>query len=94
MSGSGIDFGAEDPQPENYDLPTYIPPPIEGYRALSQQEVDLINEGRHIASLCQLYTHKLRTTPNIDSRWLHIGITDLQKGFMALTRSIARSSSF
>lgn len=32
--------------------------------------------------------------PNIDRRWLAIGVTDLQKGFMSLTRAVARPRGF
>jgi hypothetical protein len=36
----------------------------------------------------------LRATPGVDQRWLSIAQTDLQKGFMALVRSIARPTTF
>ncbi len=32
--------------------------------------------------------------PNIDKRWVAIGVTNLQQGFMALTRSIAKPTTF
>jgi hypothetical protein len=32
--------------------------------------------------------------PSIDMRWLHIGKTDLQRGFMAVIRSIAQPTTF
>ena len=36
----------------------------------------------------------LRAIPDIDQRWVSIGATDLQKGLMALTRSIAQPDFF
>lgn len=32
--------------------------------------------------------------PLIDQRWVSIGATDLQRGFMAITRGIAQPSTF
>jgi hypothetical protein len=67
---------------------------IEGYGELSQEEIDLMNEikqhGKHIGEL----VNKLHTYPNLDSRWIAIGNTDLQKGFMALTRAVAKPEFF
>jgi hypothetical protein len=73
---------------------------IKGYRDLTKQEIDLMNEGKALAEQCREYTDKLKasdavnTTEGIDQRWLSIGITDLQKGFMAVIRSIARPTTF
>lgn len=73
---------------------------IKGYRDLSQVEIDLINEGKALAEQVGSYTEKVKTfaAPNhvsgIDLRWLNIGITDLQKGFMAVIRSIAKPETF
>jgi hypothetical protein len=32
--------------------------------------------------------------PHLDQRWINIGATDIQQGFMALTRGVAKPSSF
>lgn len=32
--------------------------------------------------------------PSIDQRWVSIGATDLQRGFMAVIRGIAQPSTF
>jgi len=37
---------------------------------------------------------KIGQMEETDKRWLAIGTTDLQKGFMALTRAIAKPTSF
>jgi len=37
---------------------------------------------------------QLRECEGLDGRWISIGSTDIQKGLMALTRSIARPEFF
>ena len=66
---------------------------ITGYRDLSQAEIDLMNEGKALAEQVGAYTEKLKNIA-VDGRWLSIGITDLQKGFMAVIRSIAKPTTF
>jgi len=71
---------------------------IDGYRELSETEIAFMNEikmrGAEIHKLVEL----LRKTPPsklvIDERWLNIGVTDLQKGFMALTRAVTKPNHF
>lgn len=68
---------------------------IKGYRELSQQEIDLMNEikskGVELGELVQ----KLRERGgSIDQRWISIGATDLQTGLMALTRGVAQPTLF
>lgn len=76
---------------------------IAGYRELDQVEIDLMNEIKTHAERVGALVEKLRTTPNLrlsgdplaaDQRWVAIGATDLQKGFMALTRAIAKPTNF
>lgn len=67
---------------------------IKGYRELSQEEIDLMNKikekAAEVGSLCE----EISSLGETDQRWLNIGKTDLQKGFMALTRSIAKPDFF
>jgi len=74
---------------------------IKGYRDLSQAEIDLMNKikekAAEVGELCDAlksgeFAHSQDEVP--DPRWLSIGTTDLQKGFMALTRSIAKPGFF
>lgn len=67
---------------------------IKGYRDLSQEEIDLMNEGKALAEQVRVFTEKVQANADTDKRWLAIGITDLQKGFMAITRSIAKPTTF
>jgi hypothetical protein len=66
---------------------------IKGYRELSQEEIDLMNEIKEKAAEVGELCEKL-TGGDPDQRWVAIGKTDLQKGFMALTRSIAKPGFF
>lgn len=88
---------------------TFIQPKITGYRQLSREEVTLMNEGKALAEACGAYIAKLRTHPQakpdqapttgdalqpLDQRWISIGATDLQRGFMAVIRGIAQPTTF
>lgn len=70
---------------------------IKGYRDLSQDEIDLMNEGKALAEQVGAWIDKLqsgRPEGNPDPRWLAIGRTQLQQGFMAAIRSIAKPTTF
>ena len=67
---------------------------IKGYRDLEPVEIEMINECKHLAILCGTLTDKLKNIVVTDKRWVAIGTTDLQTGFMALVRSIARPETF
>lgn len=91
-------------------METFEQPKITGYRQLSETEVALMNEGKALAEQCGAYIAKLRahgnTTsnhtlgghngddPKLDQRWISIGATDLQRGFMAVIRGIAQPTTF
>lgn len=67
---------------------------IKGYRDLSQDEIGAINMCKtgaiEIGRLCDV----VAAIPGVDGRWHAIAKTDLQKGFMALIRSIAKPETF
>ena len=67
---------------------------IIGYRELNQQEIDLMNEIKDHGALLKALTDKVIFTPGTDARWVSIGRTHLQEGLMALTRAIAKPTSF
>ena len=39
-----------------------------------------MNEGKPLAEQSREYAEKVKAVPEIDGRWLSIGVTDLQKG--------------
>lgn len=87
-------------------METFTQPKITGYRQLTEEEVALMNEGKALAEQCGAYIAKLRTHHDskggaqggselhLDQRWISIGATDLQRGFMAVIRGIAQPTTF
>ena len=67
---------------------------IKGYRDLSQAEIDAMNQIKEKAAEVGDLIETLEESPEIDKRWLAIAKTDLQKGFMAATRSITKPGFF
>ncbi len=67
---------------------------IKGYRELSQYEIDLMNEVKGLGELLGALVEKMEEIEETDKRWVDIGKTDLQKGLMSLTRSIAKPEFF
>lgn len=67
---------------------------ITGYRALSQDEIKLINMVKGLAYMVGDELEIVNQSPDVDKRWVAIARTHLQEGFMALTRSIAKPTSF
>lgn len=67
---------------------------IKGYRDLSQTEINQMNAIKDIAAKVGNIIDALQDDPDVDQRWLAIAKTDLQKGFMAAVRSVAKPDSF
>ncbi|HHV7519287.1 TPA: DUF7681 family protein [Burkholderia orbicola] len=67
---------------------------IKGYRELSQAEIDAMNRVKAKAEEVGLLIDELRAVSSLDQRWINIGATDLQKGFMSVVRGIAQPTSF
>lgn len=75
-------------------METFTQPKITGYRQLSEEEAELMNEiKQHGVQLGEL-VDKLKATASLDQRWVAIGATDLQTGLMALTRGVAQPTTF
>lgn len=67
---------------------------INGYRELSQEEIDLMNEIKQKGVELGDLVATLRAGEQFDQRWVSIGATDLQTGLMALTRAVAKPEFF
>ena len=67
---------------------------IKGYRELNQEEIDAMNGVKAMGVKLGELVEKLENNKDLDQRWIESGKTDLQKGLMALTRSIARPEFF
>ena len=67
---------------------------IKGYRELSQDEIDLMNRIKEKSAEVGALFDDLQSLDSVDKRWASIGKTQLQQGFMALTRSVAKPDFF
>ena len=82
---------------------------IKGYRDLTEKEIALMNRVKSVAEEVGLLVTEIQMmagdrtevkfgdedfTPFVDGRWAAIARTDLQTGFMALVRSVARPETF
>ena len=67
---------------------------ISGYRELTKEEIDLMNEVKAFGPGLQELVEKLQRMEELDRRWLAVGKIHLQQGLMALTRGIARPDFF
>lgn len=67
---------------------------FQGYRTLSLEETQLIDEIKSKGAELGELVDKLRSTDGLDQRWVSIGATDLQTGLMALTRGVAQPTIF
>jgi len=73
---------------------------IKGYRELNEDEIATMNQIKYLAAMVGQLVETLRgeevgTQPIMaDQRWVNIGATQLQQGFMALTRAVAKPESF
>lgn len=67
---------------------------ISGYRDLTEVEINAMNECKAMAIKVGDLCDKVAGMHGISERWLAIGTTDLQKGFMSLIRSIAKPETF
>ena len=68
--------------------------PVKGYRDLSESELKLMNELKDVAVEVGKWVDVVLDDPDTDKRWANIAKTDLQKGFMALIRAVARPETF
>jgi hypothetical protein len=67
---------------------------ITGYRDLSQEEIDLMNEGKALAERCGDFIAKLEAVESTDKRNVALGKTNLQQGFMWAIRGVAKPTTF
>lgn len=67
---------------------------IKGYRELSAEEIQLMNEGKNLAEQVGYWLEKLKETQANDQRCVAIAKTELQTGFMWAIRSIAQPTTF
>lgn len=67
---------------------------IKGYRDLSEAEIRAMNDVKRLAEQCGEEVELLMQMDGVDKRWVAIGKTQLQQGFMAIIRGIAQPTTF
>lgn len=67
---------------------------IKGYRELSNDEIVLINQLKSLAEVVGEKVDEIHNMADSDKRWAAIARTDLQTGFMALIRAVAKPETF
>jgi len=67
---------------------------IKGYRDLTQNEIDLMNKCKEMASAVGDLCDEIALEQTTDIRWFKEGQIELQKGFMSLIRSVAKPTTF
>jgi hypothetical protein len=63
---------------------------ISGYRELSQEEINAMNNCKVVEMEVANLTKLIRSLPDTDQRAAALAVTNFQQGFMWLVRSIAK----
>lgn len=68
---------------------------IKGYRDLTLAEITVMNEIKGLSErVAELVNDLASERHDTDKRWVAIARTDLQTGFMALVRAVAKPTTF
>lgn len=67
---------------------------ITGYRELNEGEILMMNGIKETGVVVGNLVEQLAKMDGADQRWVSIARTQLQQGFMALTRAIAKPTTF
>lgn len=62
--------------------------PVAGYQAQGMSRIDLVNANKKSEESVLRILDALGADPDVDKRWLAIGRTAIENGFMAVNRSI------
>lgn len=62
--------------------------PVSGYKDQSVASIDKVNVNKQIEEEVLRILDSLKTDEEVDQRWLAIGRTHIEQGFMAVNRSI------
>lgn len=66
------------------------PLPVAGYTSQTSINVELVNNNKRVEELVLQLLDTLASNPNTDKRWLAIGRTSIEQGFMAVNRAVFR----
>lgn len=62
--------------------------PVHGYKPQSDMKVGQVNFNKNREEEILQLLDDLATNPEVDKRWLAIGRTQIEQGFMAINRAI------
>lgn len=62
--------------------------PVAGYKPQTQSKIVAVNKNKLFEEELLRLMDEMKDDPEVDQRWLAIARTDIEKGFMALNRSI------
>lgn len=62
--------------------------PVKGYTAQTKEKLDTVNSNKEVEERILQVLDVWKTDPEIDQRWLAIGRTHIEQGFMAINRAI------
>lgn len=62
--------------------------PVSGYRPQNSMMVDLVNTNKRVEESVLRVLDDLASLPGLDKRWLEIGRTSIEQGFMAINRAV------
>lgn len=68
--------------------PKHVGLPVHGYRSQPGEAVDLVNWNKATEELILRRLDQLAGVEGVDKRWLAIGRTQIEQGFMAVNRAI------
>lgn len=66
--------------------------PVAGYRDQSNDKVGLVNRNKEIEERVLRIFDELKADASVDQRWLAIGRTAIEQGFMAANRAVFQPS--
>lgn len=70
------------------DNAIHEPLPVAGYQPQSLGAIEAVNANKHAEEVILRSLDELKANPDIDQRWLAIGRTHIEEGFMAINRAI------
>lgn len=64
--------------------------PVHGYSAQTEDKVALVNKNKAAEELLLRELDAMKADPEIDQRWLAVGRTHIEQGFMTINRAVFR----
>lgn len=66
--------------------------PVAGYRPQPARALELVNANKLVEERVLRILDELSAMSDVDKRWLAMGRTEIERGFMAINRAIFRPS--